>query len=235
MIFQDPFASLNPRKRVGQIVGDPLELHGLARGAELKRRVQDLLDRVGLQAEHYNRFPHEFSGGQRQRIGIARALALRPKLIVADEPVSALDVSVQAQIVNLLKDLQDEFGLSYLFVAHDLGVVRHVSDRVAVMYLGKIVENSGADELYDKPIHPYTNALLSAVPIPDPRRNAARERLVLEGDVPSPIDPPPGCRFHTRCPWATEVCADRRAGAGSNAPGHVAACHHPRNPVLTSG
>ena len=229
MIFQDPFASLNPRKRVGQIVGDPLELHGLARGAELKRRVQELLDRVGLAAEHYNRFPHEFSGGQRQRIGIARALALRPKLIVADEPVSALDVSVQAQIINLLEDVQDEFGLSYLFVAHDLGVVRHVSDRIAVMYLGKIVENSGADELYDKPIHPYTNALLSAVPIPDPKRNAARERLVLEGDVPSPIDPPPGCHFHTRCPWATDVCTTDEPALLDHRPAHLAACHHPRN------
>ena len=229
MIFQDPFASLNPRKRIGQIIGDPLELHGLARGVELKHRVQDLLDRVGLQAEHYNRFPHEFSGGQRQRIGIARALALRPKLIVADEPVSALDVSVQAQIINLLEDVQDEFGLSYLFVAHDLGVVRHVSDRIAVMYLGKIVEDSGADELYDKPIHPYTNALLSAVPIPDPRRNAARDRLVLEGDVPSPIDPPPGCRFHTRCPWATDVCTSEEPALLDHRPEHLAACHHPQN------
>jgi oligopeptide transport system ATP-binding protein len=229
MIFQDPFASLNPRKRVGQIVGDPMELHGIAKGAELKRQVQDLLDRVGLQAEHYNRYPHEFSGGQRQRIGIARALALKPKLIVADEPVSALDVSVQAQIINLLEDLQDEFGLSYLFVAHDLGVVRHVSDRVAVMYLGKIVENSDAEGLYKKPIHPYTNALLSAVPIPDPRRNAERERLVLEGDVPSPIDPPPGCSFHTRCPWATDVCTTDEPALLEYHAGHVAACHHPRN------
>ena len=229
MIFQDPFASLNPRKRVGQIVGDPLALHGIARGAELKRRVQDLLDRVGLNAEHYNRFPHEFSGGQRQRIGIARALALRPKLIVADEPVSALDVSVQAQIINLLEDVQDEFGLSYLFVAHDLGVVRHVSDRIAVMYLGKIVENSGADELYDKPIHPYTNALLSAVPIPDPKRNSARERLVLEGDVPSPIDPPSGCRFHTRCPWCTDICRSDEPDLIEHRPEHSAACHHPQN------
>ena len=229
MIFQDPFASLNPRKRVGQIVGDPMELHGLASGADLKRRVQDLLDRVGLSAEHYNRFPHEFSGGQRQRIGIARALALRPKLIVADEPVSALDVSVQAQIINLLEDVQDEFGLSYLFVAHDLGVVRHVSDRIAVMYLGKIVETSGADELYDKPIHPYSTALLSAVPIPDPKRNAERDRLVLEGDVPSPIDPPPGCRFHTRCPWATEVCTAEEPVLLEHRDGHAAACHHPRN------
>ena len=229
MIFQDPFASLNPRKRVGQIIGDSIELHGLARGSELKRRVQDLLDRVGLQAEHYNRFPHEFSGGQRQRIGIARALALQPKLIVADEPVSALDVSVQAQIINLLEDVQDEFGLSYLFVAHDLGVVRHVSDRVAVMYLGKIVEDSGADALYEKPIHPYTEALLAAVPIPDPERNAARERLVLEGDVPSPIDPPPGCHFHTRCPWATEVCTTDEPALVEHGSAHLAACHHPQN------
>ncbi len=229
MIFQDPFASLNPRKRIGQIIGDPMDLHGIARGADLKRRVQELLDRVGLRPEHYNRFPHEFSGGQRQRIGIARALALRPKLIIADEPVSALDVSVQAQIVNLLKDLQDELGLSYLFVAHDLGVVRHVSDRVAVMYLGKVVENSGTDGLFDRPIHPYSNALLSAVPIPDPRRNAARERVVLEGDVPSPTNPPAGCRFHTRCPWATEICSADEPALASYDPGHAAACHHPRN------
>ncbi|WP_328350353.1 dipeptide ABC transporter ATP-binding protein [Mycobacterium sp. NBC_00419] len=228
MIFQDPFASLNPRKRVGQIIGDPLELHGLASGAELKRRVQDLLDRVGLQAEHYNRYPHEFSGGQRQRIGIARALALHPKLIIADEPVSALDVSVQAQIINLLEDLQQEFGLSYLFVAHDLGVVRHVSDRVAVMYLGKVVENSDSDGLYDNPLHPYTNALLSAVPIPDPRKNFARERITLEGDVPSPIDPPPGCRFHTRCISATDVCRTDEPALVAHGDSHMVACHHPR-------
>jgi oligopeptide transport system ATP-binding protein len=229
MIFQDPFASLNPRKRVNQIIGDPMELHGLADGAELTRRVQDLLDRVGLRPEHASRFPHEFSGGQRQRIGIARALALRPKLIVADEPVSALDVSVQAQIVNLLEDLQDELGLSYLFVAHDLGVVRHVSDRVAVMYLGKVVEYSGTDDLYERPVHPYANALLSAVPVPDPRRNAERERLVLDGDVPSPLDPPAGCRFHTRCPWSTEVCRSTEPLLEVFAPGHAAACHHPRH------
>ena len=228
MIFQDPFASLNPRKRVGQIIGDPLELHGLARGAELKRRVLELLERVGLQAEHYNRFPHEFSGGQRQRIGIARALALQPKLIIADEPVSALDVSVQAQIINLLEELQDEFGLSYLFVAHDLGVVRHVSDRVAVMYLGKVVETSASDALYRNPLHPYTNALLSAVPIPDPRRNSERERITLEGDVPSPIDPPPGCRFHTRCASATDVCRTEEPALAELSAGHFAACHHPR-------
>ena len=229
MIFQDPFASLNPRKRVGQIIGDPIALHGVAKGAELKRRVLELLDRVGLQAEHYNRFPHEFSGGQRQRIGIARALALQPKLIIADEPVSALDVSVQAQIINLLEELQDEFGLSYLFVAHDLGVVRHVSDRVAVMYLGKIVETSASDALYRNPLHPYTNALLSAVPIPDPRRNSERERITLEGDVPSPIDPPPGCRFHTRCASATDVCSTEEPALAELAPGHFAACHHPRD------
>ncbi|SEH51191.1 oligopeptide transport system ATP-binding protein [Mycolicibacterium rutilum] len=229
MVFQDPFASLNPRKRVGQIIGDPMKLHGIADGAELMRRVQDLLDRVGLNAEHYNRFPHEFSGGQRQRIGIARALALRPKFIVLDEPVSALDVSVQAQIINLLKDVQDEYALSFLFVAHDLGVVRHVSDRVAVMYLGRIVEESGADDLFAQPIHPYSTALLSAIPIPDPRRNAARERLVLDGDVPSPIDPPLGCRFHTRCPWATEVCTSDDPLLVEHTAGHAAACHHPRH------
>ena len=229
MVFQDPYASLNPRKRVGQIIGDPMELHGLASGAEVKRHVQDLLDRVGLQAEHYNRYPHEFSGGQRQRIGIARALALRPKLIVADEPVSALDVSVQAQIVNLLEDLQDEFGLSYLFVAHDLGVVRHVSDRVAVMYLGKIVETADSDRLYNTPIHPYSNALLSAVPVPDPRRNATRERVILEGDVPSPIDPPSGCRFHTRCRWVTDVCIGDEPSLVEHEARHLAACYHPQN------
>jgi oligopeptide transport system ATP-binding protein len=229
MIFQDPYASLNPRKRVGQIVGDPMRLHDLASGAQLKREVQGLLERVGLSTEHYNRFPHEFSGGQRQRIGIARALALRPKLIVADEPVSALDVSIQAQIINLLDDLQDEFGLTYIFVAHDLGVVRHVSDRIAVMYLGKVIESDDAPQLYANPVHPYTVGLLSAVPIPDPKLNAVREPLVLEGDVPSPADPPPACRFHTRCPWATQVCREDEPALRDYREGRVAACHHPRN------
>ena len=225
MIFQDPFASLNPRKRVGQIIGDPLELHGVAKGSEVKPRVQELLECVGLQAEHYNRYPHEFSGGQRQRIGIARAIGLRPRLIIADEPVSALDVSVQAQIINLLDDLQREFSMAYLFVAHDLGVVRHVSDRVAVMYLGKIAEEADANALYSSPQHPYTQALLSAVPIPDPRKNADRQRITLTGDVPSPIDPPPGCRFHTRCAKATEVCRSTEPTLLGD--GHRVACHHP--------
>ena len=229
MIFQDPYASLNPRKRVGHIVGDPLRLNKIASGDELRRQVQDLLERVGLSAEHYNRFPHEFSGGQRQRIGIARALALRPKLVIADEPVSALDVSIQAQIINLLEDLQDEFALTYVFVAHDLGVVRQVSDRVAVMYLGKLVELASAAAIYEEPIHPYSIALLSAVPIPDPRANAAREPLLIEGDVPSPANPPPGCRFHTRCPWATEICSQVEPPLVDYGNGHLAACHHPQN------
>jgi oligopeptide transport system ATP-binding protein len=229
MIFQDPYASLNPRKRVSQIIGEPMEMHGLASGRDVGKHVRDLLDRVGLQPEHGDRYPHEFSGGQRQRIGIARAIALQPKLIIADEPVSALDVSVQAQIVNLLKDLQSDMGLSYLFVAHDLGVVRHVSDRVAVMYLGRIVESASAGGLYEHPLHPYSNALLSAVPVPDPKANVTRERLVLEGDVPSPIDPPPGCHFHTRCPWSTDVCVSDDPGLRELEEAHIAACHHPRN------
>jgi oligopeptide transport system ATP-binding protein len=229
MIFQDPYASLNPRKRVGQIVGDPLKLHGMASGGALKREVQELLERVGLSAEHYNRYPHEFSGGQRQRIGIARALALRPKLVIADEPVSALDVSIQAQIINLLDDLQDEFKLTYVFVAHDLGVVRHVADRVAVMYLGKIVEIGPADDVYENPIHPYTVSLLSAVPIPDPRENRGREQVVLEGDVPSPANPPAACRFHTRCPRASDICSEVEPDLVEHRPRHWAACHHPYN------
>jgi oligopeptide/dipeptide ABC transporter ATP-binding protein len=226
MVFQDPYASLNPRKRVAQIVGMPLRRHGVGR-EEADRRVLELLDRVGLAREHRNRFPHEFSGGQRQRIGIARALALDPKLIVLDEPVSALDVSIQAQIVNLLDDLQDQLGLTYLFVAHDLSVVRHVSDRIAVMYLGKLMEVSPAEELYTKPIHPYTAALLQAIPIPDPRRNRERERDVVSGEPPNPIDPPSGCVFHPRCPRATDVCRTVQPPLTRYANGHLAACHHP--------
>jgi oligopeptide transport system ATP-binding protein len=226
MVFQDPYASLNPRKRVGQLIADPLIIHGQGR-REAKARVQELMDVVGLAPEHYNRYPHEFSGGQRQRIGVARALALNPRLIVADEPVSALDVSIQAQVVNLLDDLQDEFSLTYVFIAHDLGVVRHVSDRIAVMYLGKIVELSPAEELYTRPIHPYTEALLSAVPVPDP--DVQRVRIVLEGDVPSPISPPTGCRFHPRCRYATEICATDEPPLVPHGGGHLAACHHPLN------
>jgi peptide/nickel transport system ATP-binding protein len=227
MIFQDPYASLNPRKRVAQIIGDPMKLHGVSSGDERRKAVQALLERVGLNPEHYNRYPHEFSGGQRQRIGVARALALEPKLIVADEPVSALDVSIQAQIINLLEDLQNDFDLTYLFVAHDLSVVRHVADRIAVMYLGKIVEIGPADEVYSKPIHPYTLSLLSAVPIPDPHANAARNPIVLEGDVPSPANPPSACRFHTRCPFATEICSEVEPQLIDHGNGHWAACHHP--------
>jgi len=227
MVFQDPYASLNPRKRVGSIVGDPLKIHGIE--GDRRKRVQELLQTVGLSPEHYNRFPHEFSGGQRQRIGIARALALRPKLIVADEPVSALDVSIQSQMLNLLGDLQDEFHLTFIFIAHDLGVVRHVSDRIAVMYLGKLVEVSPAEELYTRPIMPYTEALLSAVPIPDPDLAEQRERIVLQGDVPSPIHPPSGCRFHPRCRYATEICTQVEPPLVDYGNGHLAACHHPLN------
>jgi oligopeptide/dipeptide ABC transporter ATP-binding protein len=226
IVFQDPYASLNPRKRVGQIVGTPLALHGTPK-SEIGGKVAELLDRVGLSPEHVNRFPHEFSGGQRQRIGIARALALEPRLIVLDEPVSALDVSIQAQIVNLLDDLQDDFGLTYLFVAHDLGVVRHISDSIAVMYLGKIMELSPSEELYAKPIHPYTSALLGAIPIPDPKLNRQRERITLEGEPPSPIQPPAGCRFHPRCPRATDICRTVEPPLNEYAGGHLAACHHP--------
>ncbi|HLM36795.1 MAG TPA: dipeptide ABC transporter ATP-binding protein [Gaiellaceae bacterium] len=229
MIFQDPYASLNPRKRVGTIIGDPMRIHGIGDRKERKEAVEELLQKVGLSPEHYNRFPHEFSGGQRQRIGVARALALRPRLIVADEPVSALDVSIQAQMVNLLEELQDEFHLTYVFIAHDLGVVRHVSDRIAVMYLGKLVELSPAEELYTRPIMPYTEALLSAVPVPDPDLAEKRERIVLVGDVPSPIDPPSGCRFHPRCRYATDVCSQIEPPLVDYGNGHLAACHHPLN------
>jgi oligopeptide/dipeptide ABC transporter ATP-binding protein len=228
MVFQDPFASLNPRKRVGQIIGLPLRLHGSER-KDVEPQVRELLDRVGLHPEHINRFPHEFSGGQRQRIGVARALALEPRLIVLDEPVSALDVSVQAQIINLLDDLQDQFELTYLFVAHDLSVVRHVSDRIAVMYLGKLMEVSPAEELYTKPIHPYTSALLAAIPIPDPRENRRRERIVVSGEPPNPINPPSGCVFHPRCPRATQVCREVEPPLVRYPNGHLAACHHPLN------
>jgi oligopeptide/dipeptide ABC transporter ATP-binding protein len=230
MIFQDPYSSLNPRKRVGAIIGDPFEIHGLADGKELKKRVQELMETVGLNPEHYNRFPAEFSGGQRQRIGVARALALRPKLIICDEPVSALDVSIQAQVINLLEDLQTEFKLTYVFIAHDLSVVRHVSNRVGVMYLGKVVELADAGRLYAEPKHPYTGALLSAIPVPDPDLAQQRERVILVGDVPSPIDPPSGCRFHPRCPKAQERCVHEVPPLEPKAAGDLAACHFPLEP-----
>jgi peptide/nickel transport system ATP-binding protein len=228
MVFQDPYASLNGRKRVGFIIAEGLEVHKIGTDAENKKRVQELLDVVGLNPEHYNRFPHEFSGGQRQRIGIARALAVNPKLIVCDEPVSALDVSVQAQILNLLKDLQGEFGLTYVFIAHDLNVIRHISDRILVMYLGHIVEVATRDQLYREPRHPYTGALLSAVPIPSPELGRKRQQLVLEGDVPNPINPPSGCWFHPRCPRFHEGrCDVEEPPLASFGHGHAAACHYP--------
>lgn len=230
MIFQDPYSSLNPRHTIGTIISAPFKLQGVTPEGGVRKEVQRLLSVVGLNPEHYNRYPHEFSGGQRQRIGIARALALNPKLVVADEPVSALDVSIQAQVVNLLDDLQQELGLTYVIIAHDLSVVRHVSDRIAVMYLGKIVELADRDSLYSAPMHPYTKALMSAVPIPDPkRRNAKSERILLTGDVPSPIAPPTGCRFHTRCWKATEICKTTEPPLLELKPGQRVACHHPEN------
>jgi oligopeptide/dipeptide ABC transporter ATP-binding protein len=230
MIFQDPYGSLNPRRRVGSIIGDPFAIHKTATGSDRKRRVQELMERVGLNPEHFNRFPAEFSGGQRQRIGVARALALRPKLIICDEPVSALDVSIQAQVLNLLADLQDDFGLSYLFIAHDLEVVRHVSDTVTVMYLGRVAEEGTADTVYGTPRHPYTAALLSAAPAADPDAAASRRRIILTGDVPSPIDPPKGCRFHPRCPKAQHLCGQQepQLEVKPGDPGtHETACHFP--------
>ncbi len=229
MIFQDPYASLNPRMQVGSIISEPLEIHSLGNAASRKERVRELLSLVGLNPYFIKRYPHEFSGGQRQRIGIARALATNPSFIVADEPISALDVSIQAQVVNLLDDLKAELGLTYLFIAHDLSMVRYISDRVAVMYLGRIVEMGERDDVYDRPYHPYTHALLSAIPVPDPDKEAKRQRIILEGDVPSPVNPPTGCRFNPRCAYATDICRQedpefRNLGTTSNP--HMVACHH---------
>jgi oligopeptide transport system ATP-binding protein len=223
MVFQDPFASLNPRHTVEKILEEPLKVHGMGSAKERKERVHELLNIVGLSSYHAKRYPHQFSGGQRQRIGIARALMTKPKLIIADEPVSALDVSIQSQVLNLMQDLQKEFGLTYIFIAHDLGVVRHISDRVGVMYLGKMVELSNSENLYEKPLHPYTQALLSAVPVPDP--DFKRETILLQGDIPSPSNPPSGCTFHTRCPHATEVCKQKVPEFKEHQPGHYVACH----------
>jgi oligopeptide transport system ATP-binding protein len=225
MLFQDPYASLNPRMTVGNIIGEPLEVHKVATGKDRNHRVQELLAMVGLNPSFVNRYPHEFSGGQRQRIGIARALALHPDFIVCDEPISALDVSIQAQVVNLLEDLQEQFGLTYLFIAHDLSMVRHMSDRIAVMYLGKIVELANRNDLYQIPQHPYTQALLSAVPIPDPVADAKRKRIILEGDVPSPLNPPKGCNFNTRCPKVIDICYTKEPAFFEITDGHYCACH----------
>ncbi|MEG1416430.1 MAG: dipeptide ABC transporter ATP-binding protein [Clostridium sp.] len=225
MIFQDPYASLNSRMTVGDIIGEPIDIHKIAKGQERKDRISYLLERVGLNSEHANRYPHEFSGGQRQRIGIARALAVEPEFIVCDEPISALDVSIQAQVVNMLEDLQSELGLTYLFIAHDLSMVKHISNRVGVMYLGNMVELAESNELYSNPLHPYTQALLSAIPIPDPEESRAKQRIILEGDIPSPIDPPAGCRFAGRCRYAKPECFETNPVVKEVSPGHQVACH----------
>lgn len=225
MIFQDPYTSLNPRMTVTDIIGEGIDIHGLYEGEERQKRIYNLLEMVGLNREHASRFPHEFSGGQRQRIGVARALAIEPRFIVCDEPISALDVSIQAQVVNLLEDLQENLGLTYLFIAHDLSMVKHISDRIAVMYLGAIVETAPSAELYDYPLHPYTQALLSAVPIPDPTIEKSRHRIILEGDVPSPINPPPGCKFQGRCKYAQDICKKETPELKEMRPNHFVACH----------